>query len=106
MAERYALEFHHPVNRATTTLAAKAMPQVLGWRHHQAGGVVVMEEATPSKVLAGFTQLNARRLHQALHCDFIFQPLDFGIGDACHGEGTFQTRRWAKTCQCSFGVLF
>ena len=67
------------------------MPQFLGRRDDQAGGVVVMEGATARQVLAGFLQRNARRLDQTLNRDLNFQPLDFGIGDARHGGSFFQS---------------
>ena len=65
MAKRDALELHHPVNRPSTTLAAKAVPQVFRWRHDQAGGVVVVEGALARQVFTHFLQRHARLTQQS-----------------------------------------
>jgi hypothetical protein len=72
MAKAHALELHHPVNRPTTDLATKAVPQVLGRGHDQAGGIVGMKRATPGQVFAQLLQVNTSRLDQALRADLFF----------------------------------
>ena len=70
MTETDAVLFDDPINRATGSTAAEAVPQVFCGRDHQAGGVVFVERTFASQILAGFLEFDASRLDQALHRDF------------------------------------
>ena len=72
MAKRHALELHHPVDRPAATLAAKAVPQVLCRRNHQAGFAILMKRTASGQVLAHALELDAGGLNEPLHRNLIF----------------------------------
>lgn len=72
MAETHATGFDDPVNRATAQTAAKAVPQVLGWRDHQGRGFISMEGADAGEVFAALLEHHARGLDQTLYRHFVF----------------------------------
>ena len=72
MTETDAVLFDDPINWATGCAAAEAVPQILGGRDYQAGGVVFVERALASQILAGFLERDAAALDQAFDANFIF----------------------------------
>lgn len=52
MPEAHALALHRPVDGTAADATAEAVPKVLGRRHHQARGVVLVEGAAALPVLS------------------------------------------------------
>ena len=72
MPKRDTAQFHHPIDHAAATLAAKAVPQVFGRGDDQAGGVVFMKRAFAREVFAHLAQLDPGSFDQTLYADLVF----------------------------------
>ena len=86
MAEGDPLGLHHPVDGGAADLAGPhAVPEALGRRDDERGGVVVVERAAPHQVLAGLLEGHPRAHHQLGQVHLLLQPLDLLVRDAGHG---------------------
>ena len=64
VAEAHPLGAHHPVDdRAAHLAGPHAVPEVLGRRDHERGGVVVVERAAPDQVAPGLLERHPRADH-------------------------------------------
>jgi hypothetical protein len=85
MPEADALRLHDPLDDVAALLAGpQAVPHVLIRRDDERRRMIVVEGAQPQQVLAVPLQLDASRLDQPFERHFLFEPLDYRIGNARH----------------------
>ena len=87
MSEAHAIELLDELDRIARRSAGHAMEKSLARRHDQIGRFVVfVERAAPDEIFAAvLAQLDTARADQRGQIGFVFNPLDFFVGDSWHG---------------------
>ncbi len=84
VAEADAAPLHYPVDRPAGRAAAEAVPEVLGWRHHQRRLGIRVQRAQPHQVTTPPRQRHPVGRHQLGYRHPRLQPLQLRLGHPRH----------------------